>query len=171
MPIFKSTPYFHIGGDEARFTSVMQDPNVINYMKSNDLGNTDVHELYRHFLVRVNEMVKKYGKQTCIWEGFAREGEVEIPKDTIVFEFESLYHLPNELIDDGYTVVNTSWKPLYVVNEKKWEPKTIYDCNMSAIWELVVKVARYRQPHSIGRNPFDHRRSNVYLGAASRSRI
>lgn len=130
IPIFKSSPYFHIGGDEARFTKVMQDPSVKSYMKSNELGNTDVHELYRHFLVRVNDMVKKHGKQTCIWEGFSREGKVKIPTDMIVFEFESLYHLPNELIEDGYTVVNTSWKPLYVVNEKKWEPKSIYDWNM-----------------------------------------
>jgi len=78
----------------------------------------------------MNEVVKKYGKQTCIWEGFARKGNIKIPKDMIVYEFESLYQLPNELIEDGYTVVNASWKPLYVVNEKKWEPKTIYDWNL-----------------------------------------
>lgn len=130
IPIFKATPYFHIGGDEARFDKVMEDPRVKAYMKTNALGNNDVHELYRHFLVRTNDIVKKYGKQTCIWEGFSKEGQVEIPKDIIVFEFESLYHLPNDLIDAGYTVVNASWKPLYVVNEKKWEPQTIFDWNL-----------------------------------------
>ena len=128
-PIFKASPYFHIGGDEARFTKVMNDPDAKKYIKKNKLPN-DVHELYRHFLARMNEIVKKQGKQTCIWEGFSREGEVKIPKDIIVFEFESLYHLPDALIEDGYTVVNTSWKPLYVVNEKKWEPNTIYNWNM-----------------------------------------
>jgi len=128
-PIFKSSPYFHIGGDEARFTKVMDDPDVKSYIKENNLDN-DVHELYRHFLVRINEAVKKQGKQTCNWEGFARKGKIKIPKDMIVFEFESLYHLPDELIEDGYTVVNTSWKPLYVVNEKKWEPETIYNWNL-----------------------------------------
>jgi len=34
------------------------------------------------------------------------------------------------LVADGYTVVNTSWKPLYVVNKKKWEPETIYNWNI-----------------------------------------
>lgn len=130
IPIFKATPYFHIGGDEARFDEVMEDPEVKVYMKTNALGNNDVHELYRHFLVRTNDIIKKHGKQTCIWEGFGKEGHIEIPKDIIVFEFESLYHLPNDLIDRGYTVVNASWKPLYVVNEKKWEPKTIFDWNL-----------------------------------------
>lgn len=66
----------------------------------------------------------------CVWEGFGREGKVSIPKDIIVFEFETNRYLPNHLIEDGYTVVNTSWKPLYVVNQKKWEPRTIYDWNM-----------------------------------------
>lgn len=129
LPIFKSTPYFHIGGDEARFTKVMEDPDVKAYIATHHLEE-DVHEVYRHFLVRMNEIVKKHGKQTFIWEGFAKDGKIEIPKDMVVFEFESLYHLPNKLIEDGYKVVNTSWKPLYVVNEKKWAPKTIYDWNM-----------------------------------------
>lgn len=130
VPIFKASPYFHIGGDEARFDRVLEDSNVQTYMKAQDLGTTDVHELYRHFLVRIDRIVKKYGKRTCVWEGFAKEGQIEIPKDIIVFEFESLYHLPDDLVNAGYTLVNTSWKPLYVVNEKKWEPKTIFDWNL-----------------------------------------
>ncbi|TRX61680.1 family 20 glycosylhydrolase [Fulvivirga sp. M361] len=128
-PVFKSSPYFHIGGDEAIFNKTTEDPDVKAYMKKHELGK-DVHELYRHFLVRLNEMVKKQGKQMCVWEGFRREGKTEIPKDIIVYEFETNRYLPNHLVEDGYTVVNTSWKPIYVVNQKKWEPKTIYGWNM-----------------------------------------
>ncbi|MEM6765981.1 MAG: family 20 glycosylhydrolase [Bacteroidota bacterium] len=127
--VFQAAPYFHIGGDEALLRSVGQDPFVQAYVKEHGLGE-DPHEIYRHFLVRMNEIVKKHGKQTCIWEGFTKEGEVQIPKDMLVFEFETNRYLPNELVADGYTVVNTSWKPLYVVNKKKWEPKTIYEWNM-----------------------------------------
>lgn len=126
---FKSSPYIHMGGDEAIFNKVMEDPDVLDYIKKHDLDE-DVHELYRHFLVRMNDIVKKHGKQMCIWEGFGPEGEVEIPKDIIVFEFETNRYLPDQLVEDGYTVVNTSWKPLYVVNQKKWEPKTIYNWNL-----------------------------------------
>ncbi|TGV04612.1 family 20 glycosylhydrolase [Flavivirga rizhaonensis] len=129
MTVFKASPYFHIGGDEAIFYKVTDDPTVKAYMKKHQLGD-DVHELYRHFIVRLNEIVKKHDKQMCVWEGFRREGNIEIPKDIIVFEFETNRYLPNHLVEDGYTVVNTSWKPLYVVNQKKWEPKTIYNWNM-----------------------------------------
>jgi len=131
--IFQSTPYFHIGGDEAIFEKVIDDPNVQEFMKKHELGD-DVHELYRYFLVRMNDTVKKYDKQMCVWEGFRDTGEIEIPKDIIVFEFETNRYLPNLLVEDGYTVVNTSWKPLYVVNQKKWSPKTIYEWN-TMHWE------------------------------------
>jgi len=126
---FKATPYIHMGGDEAIFKKVIDDPDVQAYITKHGLDN-DVHELYRHFLVRMNTIVKKHGKQMCIWEGFGREGKVKIPKDILVFEFETNRYLPNHLVEDGYTVVNTSWKPLYVVNQKKWEPKTIYNWNL-----------------------------------------
>ena len=65
----------------------MDDPKVQAFVEKNGLKN-DVHELYRHFLIRMNDMIKGYGKKMCVWEGFGPEGEVEIPKDIIVFEFE-----------------------------------------------------------------------------------
>jgi len=127
--VFKATPYIHIGGDEAIFYKSEEDPHVKAYMKKHELGE-DIHELYRHFIVRCNDIVKKYNKQMCVWEGFRRDGNVEIPKDILVFEYETNRYLPNHLVADGYQVVNTSWKPLYVVNQKKWTPKTIYNWNM-----------------------------------------
>ena len=128
-PIFKSTPIIHIGGDEAIFHKLPEDPNVQAFMKEHELGD-DIHELYRYFLVRMNDLIKSHGKQMAVWEGFRRNGEVPIPKDILVYEFETNRYLPNHLVEDGYTVINTSWKPLYVVNQKKWEPKTIYGWNI-----------------------------------------
>ncbi len=127
--IFKSSPYFHIGADETKLSLLEEDPDVQTYMRDNKLG-TDINELYRHFIVRMNDIVKKHGRQMCIWEGFAKEGYVKIPKDIIIFEFETSYQLPGDLLNDGYTVVNTSWKPLYVVNGRKWSPEQIYGWNM-----------------------------------------
>lgn len=149
--IFKATPYFHIGGDEAIFHKVNEDPHAQGYMKDYELG-ADVHELYRHFLVRINDIVKGHNKQMCAWEGFRPDGKVEIPKDIIVFEFETNRYLPNLLVDDGYTVVNTSWKPLYVVNKKKWEPRTIYEWNLWR-WENWFPKAPSFTPIQVERSP------------------
>lgn len=149
--VFKATPYFHIGGDEAIFDWVDQDPDVQAYCGSHGIAS-DVHELYRHFLVRMNETVKKHGKQMCVWEGFGPTGVIPIPKDLVVFEFETNRYLPDQLVADGYTVVNASWKPLYVVNQKKWSPETIYGWNLWR-WENWWESAPSFDPIQVEKSP------------------
>ena len=148
--MFRSSPYFHIGGDEAIFYKVEDDPDVIEYMGRHELAN--VHELYRHFIVRINQMVKAHNKQMGVWEGFGREGDVAIPKDILVYEFETNRYLPNRLVEDGYSVVNTSWKPMYVVNQKKWEPETIYNWNPWR-WENWFEKAPSFEPIQVAPSP------------------
>lgn len=165
IEVFHTSPYIHIGADEATIDNLQGDPLAEAMMKRENLeGN--VHELYRHFIVRMNEMVKGKNKIMCIWEGFKREGKVKIPKDLIVFEFESLYNLPNHLVEDGYTLVNTSWVPLYVVGTgveggwipRKWEPKKIYSWNMWQ-WENFY----HKSPAS--KNPIQLKKTPLVIGA------
>ncbi len=160
IEIFHTSPYIHIGADEATIDNLKGDPLAEAMMKKEHLeGN--VHELYRYFIVRMNDMVKSKNKTMCIWEGFKREGKIEIPKDLIVFEFESLYNLPNHLIEDGYTLVNTSWMPLYVVGTgieggwipRKWEPKKIYSWNMWQFENWYHKSPSYKKPIQLDRTP------------------
>lgn len=130
--VFVSSPYFHIGGDEAYLGYMAGEPDIQAYMRKHKLENVD--ELYRHFIVRLNEIVKKHGKQTMLWEGFRSEGEVEIPRDIIVFAWETRYQLPQDLLENGYTIINASWKPGYVIPTHRWDPKYIYGWNMFR-WE------------------------------------
>ena len=160
MDIFHTSPYFHLGADEANLKLIVDDPDIKKFMIKNNLGN-DIHELYRYFIVRMNDFFKSKGKQMFVWEGFSRNGKIEIPKDITVFEFESLYNLPNHLIEDGYKLVNTSWKPLYVVRSGnpdpnvlplKWGPERIYEWNMWK-WETwFYKSPAYKNPIQLERN-------------------
>ena len=129
-------------------------------MIKKNLGN-DINELYRYFIVRMNDFFKSKGKQMFVWEGFSRKGKIEIPKDITVFEFESLYNLPNNLIDDGYKLVNTSWLPLYIVRSGnadpnvlplKWDPERIYDWNMWKWESWWHKSSAYKNPIQLDRN-------------------
>ncbi|MFX0097972.1 MAG: family 20 glycosylhydrolase [Candidatus Hodarchaeota archaeon] len=126
--VFTSTPWIHLGADEVPFKGIDTDPDCHKYMKDGEIKS--VEELYRHFITRLNEMVRKHGKTLCIWEGFRPEGEIEIPKDIIVFEFESLYNLADNLAREGYTLVNTSWLPLYVTPFRHWTAEEIFKWNM-----------------------------------------
>jgi hexosaminidase len=85
----------------------------------------------------MNEIIKKQGKQTICWEGFHGDGGggAKIPKDILVMPFESTYNPANNLVKLGYTVINTAWKPLYVVNEKHWPAQYIYENWNLRLWE------------------------------------
>ena len=158
--VFYNSPYIHMGADEAKLDLYKNVREVESYMKKNKLGN-DVHELYRYFIIRINEIVKSYDKQMLVWEGFRREGKIKIPKDIIVFEFETLYHHPKSLIEDGYTVVNTSWTPLYAVyggvknkmaQRAVWSPEKIFKWNKWR-WEHFSKSVPGYNPIQLKETP------------------
>lgn len=126
--VFTTTNWIHLGADEVNFKGIDTDPDCIEFMNRHGLDNP--HELYRYFINRLNDMVKARGKTLCIWEGFLPGGKIEIPKDLIVFEFECRWNRPENLLEEGYTMVNTSWRPLYVTKRKHWTPREIYRWNM-----------------------------------------
>ncbi len=122
--VFSHSPYIHIGGDEAFFGGMEDDPDMLAYMAEHQLPN--MHELFLHFLIRMNEFVKRQGKQTIVWAGFGERGELQIPNDVIVMLWQSEYHDPRDLLEKEYPIINASFKPLYVVNNRKWSPEYIY---------------------------------------------
>jgi len=127
--VFKSSPYFHMGGDEADIALVDQHADFQAAFRQLGLPPKSQQELFRRFISQVNDMVKKHGKKLIVWEGFGRnpDSRFHIPKDILVMEFENAYYLPADLLADGYTVVNASWTPLYVVNRHVWPAKKVYD--------------------------------------------
>jgi len=131
--VFTYSPYIHIGGDEAFFEGMEDDPETIAYMAKHQLPSLE--ELFRHFLIRMNDLVKEAGKQTIVWAGFSEKGKLEIPKDVIVLLWESIYYNPEALVKNGYSFINASFKPLYVVNNRKWSPEYIYKKWTPMRWE------------------------------------
>lgn len=137
--VFKASPYFHIGADECWMDGVGETEEEKAFMKTHNLENQE--DAYNYFIVRMNELVKKHHKKTLVWEGFKGQGSanVKIPKDITVFAWESLYQRPDSLVANGYTVINASWKPLYIVPHRSWTPEYIYSWNMYRFenwWEI-----------------------------------
>jgi hexosaminidase len=124
LAVFTHTPYMHVGGDECDLEHVAESADFQAAFAREQV--TDAEELYRRFLVQLRERVQARGKQMIVWEGFGPSGTVAIPKDIVVMPFESLYHLPDQLVASGYPVINASWQPLYVVNDRCWPPAQIY---------------------------------------------
>ena len=66
--VFRSSPYFHIGGDEADLAFAHQNADFQAAFKKYNLPNQ--HQLYRKFVADMNEIVKRHGKRMIVWEGF-----------------------------------------------------------------------------------------------------
>jgi hexosaminidase len=123
--VFKTTPYFHIGADEVDYDNWDYCPETNKFMAAHNID--DYIELYRYFIARMNDIVKKHGKKTIVWEGFHKEGKIQIPRDITVMVYECKFNLPQDLVADGYDVINAAWQPLYVTPGKSWEPEYIYN--------------------------------------------
>ncbi|MCF8715522.1 family 20 glycosylhydrolase [Joostella atrarenae] len=134
IDIFHSSPYFHIGGDEAWLGEFDKKATTKDYILKNDFD--DSHDIYLDFLVKMHDIVKKKNKKTLIWESFSEDGskKVKIPKDMIVFAWETAYQRPESLLENGYKIINASWKPAYVTPGFRWSSKYIYNWNLYR-WE------------------------------------
>ena len=113
IAMFPNSRYIHVGGDEANFSASNDCSDCKKYMQDNGIKNTEA--LYTHFVKEITDLVLSLGKTPVVWEGFPKEGAETISRDIVVTAWESLYHLPNDLVAEGFTVANSSWQPLYIV--------------------------------------------------------
>jgi hexosaminidase len=120
--VFRSSPYFHIGGDEVSMGRVALHGGYKAFMEKHQLK--DDHELASFFIVRVNEIVKKYGKKAIKWEGLANEAS----KDVIVMTWDKNNNTAGPLVARGFTTITCPWD-LGV----PWEEWNMYVCNGSRL--------------------------------------
>ncbi len=131
--VFKSSPFFHIGGDEIRFEaaglrpgsySYIDQPHVLEFMKKNnmrekDKGGTD--DLLKYHVLRLNEIIKKRGKKTIFWGGWQGPPLDPALNDCIVY---SWYAGAKEAQKAGLTTVTVPWE--LKVPFPEWD---MYHCN------------------------------------------
>lgn len=156
--LFPETPYIHIGGDEACIR-VWNDCSVCKeYMKLHNIE--DEYELYSEFVGRVARAVLSLGKTPIVWEGFPKKGVKHIPLETIVVAWESYYHMADDLLREGFQIINGSWQPLYIV------PGLKHRWGVSQILGWNVYNWQHWWPHSKAYlNPINVQPSEQVLGA------
>jgi hexosaminidase len=137
--VFRSSPYFHIGGDEVSMGRVALHSGYKAFMERHQLKND--HELGKHFIVEVNEIVKKHGKKALKWEGLANEASTDI----IVMAWDKNNDTARHLIAKGFTTITCPWD-LGV----PWEDWNMYICNGSRLKQgdavLGATLVAWEQP-------------------------
>lgn len=153
VEVFHTSPFFHIGADEADSGRARNAPHYEPYMKKHGLANP--HELYLHFLVRMDQIVKKHGKQTMVWGGdfnVSGDDKVTLPKDVIMMSWRNNGGGSAQgYLDHGYSTINATWRPLYIVNQTKdtirvvedardkHRPETIYGWHLLAFNTTIME--------------------------------
>lgn len=151
ISMFPYSRYLHIGGDEAAIGDWAGCRDCKAYMAEH--GIDGVRPLYTHFVKKMTDMVLDMGKTPIVWEGFPREGNEEISRKVIVTAWESYYYLAPDLIEDGFTITNASWEPLYtvpsghrVVTSGRWTPEEVIDWNIYTWKNWNKKTAAFEKP-------------------------
>lgn len=134
--VFYTSPYIHFGGDEVYLEAIKSVLEYKAYCKKNNLElalKGDANELFCHFINRMNKMVKATGKKSLIWEGFhgTGAGKETISKDITVIVWDATYNTPDNLVANGYNIVNAAWVPWYMVGAMNFAPssKDAYEWN------------------------------------------
>ena len=161
--LFPEAPFLHIGGDEATISLWGECEACRSYMKEN--GIADVQELYSEYVGRVCRFVLSLGKTPIVWEGFPKKGYERIPKETVVEVFECLYHLPNDLLDAGFRIINASWQPLYIVPAMALDPKRNWGAKEVFKWDMHRFENWWERSAAYG-NPITVPESDALLGAS-----
>jgi len=122
--VFQSSPYFHIGFDEVSGAgNVAATPQAAAFAK--DKGLADTGGLLGYFAVQVNEMVRKRGKKTIIWEGAANG----VSKDIINMTWDGGARTAERMIAGGFTTITVPWN-FAGVEPQDW---TMYHSNGSVL--------------------------------------
>ncbi|MCY2925463.1 MAG: family 20 glycosylhydrolase, partial [Planctomycetota bacterium] len=121
--VFKSSPYFHIGGDEVELAWYIGNEHVKKYIAEHKIGEGNKPDIVLPYGQNMARIVKKHGKKTIMWEGFpiGVPFDDSIAKDVIVY---SWYRGGREALDKGFTVITVPWE--IKIPFEKW---SMFHCN------------------------------------------
>ena len=118
--MFPDSPLIHIGGDEAAIDRWENCEKTKAYMKK--MGYQNFDETYAEYIATVTNMILDMGRTPIVWEGFKKEYNDRISKKVLVMEWECAYQMPEDLIASGFTIINVSWVPLYILAQPEYTP-------------------------------------------------
>jgi hexosaminidase len=132
--VFASSPYIHIGTDETGAGGLMRLPEYKPYCEKHGLSQAldgHAHELFLHFIERMNTIVRNHGKQAIAWNDFGGAGtpNVNVPTNVVTMVWTGS---PLTMAQKGYPIINCCWLPLYMVPPQQRAPEDyrVYDWNV-----------------------------------------
>lgn len=141
--MFPYSDRIHIGGDEADIKKWLSCDKCAAYAAEcgipvDENERLSAERILAMFVSKLSGMVLSHGKTPVVWEGFCRDVNYLVPHTTEVFSWENYYQTTPELIEEGYTIINGSWSPNYIVS-----PRVMWSLRECFEWD----VNTYRPVH------------------------
>lgn len=134
--LFPDSPRIHIGGDEANIAEWLSDEKSLAYaaecgIPADGDARLSSERILAFFVRKLSDMVLARGRTPVAWEGFAKEVNDLVPRSTEIFSWENYYQTTYDLIDAGYTLINGTWNPNYIVApDTFWSVRECFDWNI-----------------------------------------
>lgn len=120
--VFKSSPFFQIGCDEASIGGVMEAPGTKQYMEQHQIKSGE--DLYRFHINRLDKVVTRKGKRTIVWQ------DCPLPLDNkniicMIWHIDFDHGDTSKLIKAGYPTIQVTWTPSVNSSVKQlfdWRP-------------------------------------------------
>jgi hexosaminidase len=139
-----------VGGDEAAIEKWTTNEACRAYAESCgiDFDHPDkrylAERMLANFVQKMADAVMAKGKKVMAWEGFAPAVNEFVSKDIIMHSWENYYQTTPQLLEGGFKIINSSWRPMYVVTPAAyWSQKEVYDWTIYR-WTPVHPDSPYR---------------------------
>ncbi|WXA85492.1 family 20 glycosylhydrolase [Pendulispora rubella] len=152
LPSFPSG-YWHIGADE--YVSKYSDyPQLLAYARTKYGPNATARDVYYGFIHWANGIVRAAGKTTRMWnDGIVSHGapdSLKVDANIVVDYWTNSGLKPQQLIDTGHDVNNSSWTPTYYVLDGAKPDLTYgYEQWTPSVFERENTVSP-TEPHNLG---------------------
>ncbi len=157
--VFSTSPYFHVGGDEADLNQLRRSPTYSGYLQAHAL-NDDVNDIYRFHMQRLSDYITRTcNKRVIAWEDTGIPGIITMNWH-IGFYGPDLHGDVANLLQAGKSVIQVTWTPstyTSVYSNFNWSPfddlTPLGPNNLGSemvLWELpgsqAVPYLRYKIP-------------------------
>lgn len=148
--MFPNAEYVHVGGDEAAIEKWTTNQVCRAYAESCGIDFDCADKRYlaermlANFVQKTADAVMAKGKKVMAWEGFASSVNEFVSKDIILHSWENYYQTTPQLLEGGFRIINSSWRPMYVVTPAAyWSQKEVFDWSIYR-WTPVHPASPYR---------------------------
>lgn len=147
--MFPASGRIHIGGDEAAILKWTTDPACRAYAIAQgiDFDGPDkryiAERLLSDFVQKMADAVLAKGRIPMAWEGFSADVNEFVSRKIQIVSWENYYQTTDSLLAAGFTVVNASWKPMYIVTPRTyWTQEEVFDWDIFH-WQAVHSGSPY----------------------------